>query len=184
MSILQRKKTKENKGMHYHHIIPKHAGGSDHPDNLILLTPKEHALAHLELYKLYGKQADAWAYNRLIHQAKIKAPVLYVAPNTGKKFSNEINAKKGRKGLQNAMSRSDIKLKHLHKMQSLRGDNRLKNFGLKNPSSKQLVINGSLEFSTIQQAAQHYNVGRDTVRGWLQGKKPQTRFKIVTIIQQ
>ena len=34
-----------------HHIVPKSMGGSDRKDNLAILTPREHALAHLLLVK-------------------------------------------------------------------------------------------------------------------------------------
>jgi hypothetical protein len=54
------------KGMHKHHIVPKYQGGSNHPDNLVLLEPIDHAIAHLVRYKIYGNPADAWAYNRLV----------------------------------------------------------------------------------------------------------------------
>ena len=36
-----------------HHIRPKSLGGSDEDSNLVLLTPKEHYIAHLLLYKYY-----------------------------------------------------------------------------------------------------------------------------------
>tara|TARA_R110000868_G_scaffold12850_1_gene60757 strand:+ start:1820 stop:2353 length:534 start_codon:yes stop_codon:yes gene_type:complete len=53
------------KSYHRHHIIPKHAGGTDDDDNIIYLTPEEHAKAHLELYEKHGKYEDAQAYNSL-----------------------------------------------------------------------------------------------------------------------
>ena len=47
---------------HWHHIIPRHMGGTDDPSNLVELTVEEHAQAHLELYDFkYGKPEDAWA---------------------------------------------------------------------------------------------------------------------------
>ena len=55
----------KKKGYHRHHIIPKHMGGTDEKDNLIYLTPEEHANAHLELYEKYGKYEDAQAFNTL-----------------------------------------------------------------------------------------------------------------------
>jgi hypothetical protein len=55
----------KKKGYHRHHIVPKHAGGDDSKENLVYLTPEEHALAHLELYEKYGKYEDAMAYNQL-----------------------------------------------------------------------------------------------------------------------
>lgn len=36
-----------------HHIIPRSLGGTDHPSNLVMLTPKEHYIAHLLLYNHY-----------------------------------------------------------------------------------------------------------------------------------
>ena len=47
---------------HKHHIIPKHAGGTDDPSNLIELSVEEHAQAHKELWEIHGKWEDyvAW----------------------------------------------------------------------------------------------------------------------------
>jgi hypothetical protein len=50
---------------HKHHIIPKHAGGSDDPSNLIELTPLEHAEAHRLLYEQYGRWQDEVAWKGL-----------------------------------------------------------------------------------------------------------------------
>ena len=36
---------------HKHHIVPKHMGGSDDEENLILLTLEEHIQAHWDLYQ-------------------------------------------------------------------------------------------------------------------------------------
>ena len=47
---------------HIHHIIPRHAGGTDDPSNLIELTPEEHAEAHRKLYEKYGRVQDKVAW--------------------------------------------------------------------------------------------------------------------------
>lgn len=47
---------------HVHHIIPRHAGGTDAPENLIKLTIEQHAAAHKTLYDLHGKWQDYCAY--------------------------------------------------------------------------------------------------------------------------
>jgi len=47
---------------HKHHIIPRHAGGTNHPSNLIELTIEEHAEAHRILYEEYGRNEDKWAW--------------------------------------------------------------------------------------------------------------------------
>ena len=53
---------------HKHHIVPRHAGGSDDPSNLIELTIEEHAQAHLDLYKKHGDKRDLLAYRTLLGQ--------------------------------------------------------------------------------------------------------------------
>lgn len=47
---------------HRHHIIPRHAGGTDDPANIVLLTIEEHAEAHRILYEEHGRWQDyaAW----------------------------------------------------------------------------------------------------------------------------
>lgn len=51
--------------LHKHHIIPKHAGGSDDPSNLIELTVEEHAEAHRILFEQYGRYQDYYAWKGL-----------------------------------------------------------------------------------------------------------------------
>jgi hypothetical protein len=50
---------------HNHHIIPKHAGGTDAPENIVRLTPEEHSKAHRLLYEKYGRWQDKIAYRAL-----------------------------------------------------------------------------------------------------------------------
>ena len=50
---------------HIHHIIPRHAGGTDDPSNLIELTIEQHADAHRKLYEEYGRQEDYLAWKGL-----------------------------------------------------------------------------------------------------------------------
>jgi DNA-binding PadR family transcriptional regulator len=50
---------------HNHHIIPIHAGGTDHPDNLVRLTTEGHAEAHRLLYEKYGRWQDKKAWEGL-----------------------------------------------------------------------------------------------------------------------
>lgn len=53
---------------HKHHIIPRHAGGSDDPSNLVLLTIEEHAKAHRLLYEEHGRLGDFYAWKGLSGQ--------------------------------------------------------------------------------------------------------------------
>jgi len=50
---------------HLHHIIPRHAGGTDDPSNLICLSVEEHAVAHEDLYNQYGRLGDLIAWQCL-----------------------------------------------------------------------------------------------------------------------
>jgi hypothetical protein len=61
-------------GFHKHHIVPRYRGGSDAPENLVLLHPIDHAIAHLVRYKIYGNVRDLWASNWL---QKIVDPDVY-----------------------------------------------------------------------------------------------------------
>lgn len=54
--------------MHKHHIIPKHMGGSNHPDNLIELSVEDHADAHRKLYEEHGHWQDRIAWKALSGQ--------------------------------------------------------------------------------------------------------------------
>ena len=47
-----------------HHIIPKHAGGTDEEDNFTYLTHQEHIAAHWLLWKIHGRDEDksAWMW--------------------------------------------------------------------------------------------------------------------------
>jgi HNH endonuclease/NUMOD3 motif len=50
---------------HIHHIIPRHAGGSDDPSNLVELTVEEHAEAHRKLFEQHGRWQDRRAWELL-----------------------------------------------------------------------------------------------------------------------
>lgn len=53
---------------HRHHIIPKHAGGSNAPSNIIELTIDEHADAHKLLWEQHGRWQDYYAWQLLSHK--------------------------------------------------------------------------------------------------------------------
>ena len=64
-----------------HHIIPKSFGGSEDKDNLVLLTPKEHFLAHKLLVKIsFGRDKSKMCLALLMmcrnnqNQKRIKIP--------------------------------------------------------------------------------------------------------------
>lgn len=48
-----------------HHVVPKAHGGSDHADNLVQLTAREHFLAHWVLWRIHRDRATARAFRLL-----------------------------------------------------------------------------------------------------------------------
>lgn len=61
--IEKRKITPATEGfINKHHIKPRHAGGTDDEDNLVMLTYKEHIFAHKLLYQIYKNYLDMYAY--------------------------------------------------------------------------------------------------------------------------
>ena len=89
---------------HKHHIIPRHAGGTDEPSNLIELTVEEHAEAHRILFEQYGKWQDKTAWMALSNQIGKEEIIKEIQRNAnlGKKRSNESKekmaaAKRGKK---------------------------------------------------------------------------------------
>ena len=53
---------------HVHHIIPKHAGGTNSKENLIELTVEKHAEAHRILFEKYNRWQDYVAWKALSGQ--------------------------------------------------------------------------------------------------------------------
>ncbi len=43
---------------HIHHIVPRHAGGTNDPENLVRVTIEEHAELHFARYLQYGELGD------------------------------------------------------------------------------------------------------------------------------
>jgi hypothetical protein len=50
---------------HRHHKLPRHAGGTDDPENLEELTIEEHAEAHHKLWEKYRRKEDWLAWRGL-----------------------------------------------------------------------------------------------------------------------
>lgn len=61
-----------------HHIIPRCLGGTDDKDNIAMLTPEEHFLAHQLLVKIYPKS-----------QPLVKAVLLMTTHNTPARMNNK-----------------------------------------------------------------------------------------------
>lgn len=97
ISKAKRENRMKDCGIYYenHHIIPKSFGGSDDTENLVLLTAKEHWIAHLLLARFskgqnkYSAQQAVLNMGRVIPENKRKTSSLY--ENARKYISNEIS---------------------------------------------------------------------------------------------
>lgn len=79
---------------HMHHILPKHAGGTDDAENLIKLSISEHAEAHKILYETYGKHEDYLAWQGLAKLMEKQDIVRQLLSLAGKKGSATTNLKR------------------------------------------------------------------------------------------
>lgn len=80
---------------HKHHIIPKHAGGTDDPNNLVELTIEDHAIAHKVLYWFWKREEDNIAWLALSGQIN-SYEAWYLArmsPKAMKKLSDSLKGK-------------------------------------------------------------------------------------------
>lgn len=78
---------------HIHHIIPRHAGGTDDPSNLIELTVEEHAEAHRLLFEQYGRWEDELAWKSLSGHIGKEEIIKEKLSQAGKKSSGKYKAK-------------------------------------------------------------------------------------------
>jgi hypothetical protein len=93
---------------HKHHIVPRHAGGSDGPSNIIELTIHEHAEAHRLLYEQFGRWQDRVAWLSLAGIMKQEERIYEILKNSnpgGWKPTKEqlIKLSESKKGVKNPM---------------------------------------------------------------------------------
>lgn len=61
----QARSSRKTSGLHIHHIVPRWQGGLDDKTNLVVLSHKEHFLAHLLLAKWQGHKKH-WGVVKLM----------------------------------------------------------------------------------------------------------------------
>ena len=95
---------------HKHHIVPRHAGGTNDPSNIVKLTIEEHAEAHRLLFEHYGRWQDRVAWLTLSGQMSC-AEAIKTAQSLANKGENnpmfgmfgEKNPNYGNKGEKNPL---------------------------------------------------------------------------------
>lgn len=176
---------------HKHHIIPRHAGGSDEPSNIIELSIEEHAEAHRLLYEQHGRLEDKWAWLGLSGQIGKDEILREIAMSQkGKKkpegFGEKISAfrktfkyseeskikmsltKKGK--ILSKEHKEKISLGLMGRPQSehqkqVVAEMRQKTYKLTDPNDKEFVITNLSKFCRENNLDQG-NMHKNQVRGW------------------
>ncbi len=165
-----------NKMKHKHHIIPRHAGGTDDPSNLIELSIEDHAEAHKVLYEEYGRWQDKLAWKALSgwlgKEEIIKEKIsnkgerngMYgkVSPMRGKKHTAEAKKKMSEAADHCGDKNSMYGKKHSIETKSLIAE-KAPRYGKYNGSSKSVTIRG-ITYDTIKQAAESTGLTRYMIR--------------------
>lgn len=68
--------------VHKHHIIPRHAGGTDNPSNIEEVTIEEHAKRHRILFETHGYWQDKIAWKALSGQIGREEAIKEAARNS------------------------------------------------------------------------------------------------------
>ena len=187
-------------GVYYekHHIIPMCLSGSNHKDNLVLLTAKEHFIAHRILYKIYPEDKNiALAFWGMCNQKnkKIKryipssrsyeeARLAFLKNNTGdnnpKGFLGKKHSEKTRliqsmsnKGkIYSEETREKIRITKIGRKYSEEVNlKKGKKDEFHNRARKVKHIDSDLEFLTLKSAAEYYGVSRISIYNWIKKKK-------------
>ena len=126
---------------HLHHIVPKHAGGSNDSSNLIELTVEEHAEAHRLLWEQHDRWQDKIAWKTLSGQISIQEAKDYMMK------------------YQNPMFRDDVIEKMSGENHWSKRPGKIHNAKVNHPkgSSKKISIDDSI-FNSIRDAAKELNM--------------------------
>ena len=179
-----------------HHIIPKWLGGNDSKDNLVLLTAKEHYIAHYLLFMHYRDRSSAAAFHRMNNTCNMKYRCSKKYEEVRKWQSENL------KGSKNPAKRKEVREKISNK---IKGDKNgmFGRTGNKNPfygkthskeflrykqilhSNKILIRNEentfSILFECVGDAAEHFECTKENIR-FRVDKKPGKFGKFKNLI--
>ena len=177
---------------HKHHIIPKHAGGTNDPSNLVELTVEEHAEAHRMLYEKYGRYQDYYAWQGLSGQIGKEELIRQIQSAANSKPKSEETKKKmsvaftGRKYSKDFCENASKVMKNRWKEGKYDPEKlRLSRIGFKQPESQKKAVAEKLAkqwsvtsptgenmvIKNLQQFCREYNLdqgnlSRGSHRGW------------------
>lgn len=163
---------------HWHHIIPKHAGGTDESSNLVLLTVEEHAEAHKKLWEQYGRWQDKIAWQTLSGQISIQEAREEMMrfnnpmhkPEVLKKMSGENHWSKKEGNIHNWLLKNPMH--DLKVVAKLSGENhwskkpgKIHNAKVNHPkgNSKKIMVDNII-FNSIKEASAKLNVDKRKIK--------------------
>lgn len=172
---------------HKHHIIPKHAGGTDDPSNLIELTAEEHAEAHRILYERYGRKEDEIAWKGLsgiigkeeivfelcrLAQSKAKTLSGPDHPFYGKKRPEHSAKMKGRKVVRTKEHREKLNNRFTKEYIEKVTNSIARDWKITKPSGETIVVHNIAKFcrenNIPKSSMSHSNkTGKKTAQGYL-----------------
>ena len=157
---------------HLHHIVPKHAGGSNDSSNLIELTVEEHAEAHRLLWEQYDRWQDKIAWKTLSGQISIQEAKDYMMKYQNPMFRDDVIEKMSGENhwskkngnthnwlTNNPMCNPDIVEKMSGENHWSKRPGKIHNAKVNHPkgSSKKISIDDSI-FNSIRDAAKELNM--------------------------
>ena len=123
--------------VHKHHIIPRHAGGTDDPSNIEEVTIEEHAERHRILFETHGYWQDKIAWKALSGQIGREEAIKEAARNSN---LGSIHSKEWRGNISKALKGRKLSTEHNR-------NKSLGQMGIKRPKSKEWCENHSRTMS-------------------------------------
>jgi len=164
---------------HLHHIIPRHAGGTDDSSNLVELTIEDHAIAHEVRYRMFGDERDAVAarmirgqishydaFIEMISRPKSEAWKVKMS----ERMSGENNPMYGKKTSEKQKQAVSRALKGKKKWYKVADNRPPPMFGKDNGKSRAIYAEGK-RWESIRQCAIHYGWNHNAVRYRLNSAK-------------
>ncbi len=159
-----------------HHIIPKCMNGSNAPENIVALTPREHFLCHMLLFRIYPEESKLlFAINMMmrgrnkekykISSRKYELLKMEYSEMVKKKFLDKSHPLCG--------SQKKEKNGFFGKTHSKKSINLIsKSLSSNNPRSRKILdTNSGIIYKSINDAAESKKIHRQTLLRYLSGKR-------------
>lgn len=171
--------------MHKHHIIPKHMGGTDDPNNLLTVNVTLHAFLHKLLWEEHGNWQDLAAWKGLSGQTPYRVIDEEIEKERSRKISEALTGKTFSVETKEKMSRSAKK-----RANTIEGQKRLKEIstlgrGMKRTEKTKDAISDALKGKSKSEA--HKNNLRKSKKvklGWFTDGTNNLKLRLTDLVPQ